>query len=151
MNELQVALTIAMANTYVMAFRAQSYHWNVEGMFFPMFHDFFGDIYDELFSSVDDLAERIRTIDGYAPISLAVVLRHATIAEDQGKPESASEMITMLIRSCDETVASLNKAFSLAEQQQNQGLMDLLATRLDAMAKHAWMLKSTARSIGAAQ
>lgn len=142
MNELQAALTLALANTYVMAFKAQSYHWNVEGMFFPMFHDLFGEIYNGLTTPIDDLAERIRTIDGYAPISITSLLRYATLREDDVKPDRASTMVYNLLGACAETSASLNKAFALAEAQNNQGLMDVLAGQLDAHSKHAWMLKS---------
>ena len=148
MDELQAALTIALANTYVMAFKAQSYHWNVEGMFFPMFHDLFGEIYNELNGSVDDLAERVRTLDGYAPISIVSLLRYATVREDDIKPATASAMVAGLLDACGETSASLNKAFALAEAQNNQGLMDLLAGRLDAHAKIHWMLKSTLKNTG---
>lgn len=142
MNELQIALNIVLANTYVMSFKAQSYHWNVEGMLFPMFHDFFGDLYGELYGSVDTLAERIRTLDGYAPVSMMGLLRYATVREDDVKPNSASAMVSNLLADCAETTTSLNKAFALAEDQNNQGLMDILASRLDALAKHSWMLKS---------
>lgn len=148
MNELQVALTLALANTYVMSFKAQTYHWNVEGMFFPMFHDFFGELYEELYGSVDDLAERIRTLDGYAPVSIASLLRFATVREDDVKPDNVSAMVSNLLVACEETSASLNKAFALAEAQNNQGLMDLIAGRLDAHAKHHWMLKSILKSAG---
>lgn len=148
MNELQVALTLALANTYVMSFKAQTYHWNVEGMFFPMFHDFFGELYEELYGSVDDLAERIRTLDGYAPVSIGALLRFATVREDDVKPDTVSAMVSNLLVACEETSASLNKAFALAEAQNNQGLMDLIAGRLDAHAKHHWMLKSILKSAG---
>ena len=148
MTELQIALKIALANTFMMKFKAQSYHWNVEGMFFPMFHDFFGDIYNELSSPVDDIAERIRTIYGYAPISIADLISASTVVEDVARPVSI-QMMLMGLESCNqEVVSSLNKAFSLAEQENNQGLLDVLAGRLDAHAKHAWMLRSTLKSIG---
>lgn len=149
MNELQAAVTIAMANTYVMGYKAHTYHWNVEGMFFHMFHDLFGEIYDDLNGAVDDLAERIRTIDGYAPISIADLLRYATVREDDVKPATATAMVSNLLDACGETMASLNKAFAVAEQQNNQGLMDLIAGRLDAHAKLHWMLKSTLKNTGA--
>jgi starvation-inducible DNA-binding protein len=149
MTELQIALKIALANTYLMGFKAQSYHWNVEGMFFPMFHDFFGDIYNELSTPIDDIAERIRTIYGYAPISIADLLTAATVMEDVARPVSA-QMMLMSLEGCNqEVIDSLNKAFTLAEQEKNQGLMDVLASRLDAHAKHAWMIRSTLKSIGA--
>lgn len=149
MTELQIALKIALANTYLMGFKAQSYHWNVEGMFFPMFHDFFGDIYNELSTPVDDIAERIRTVYGYAPISIADILTAATVMEDVAKPISVQVMLTNLEGCNQEVIISLNKAFTLAEQENNQGLMDLLAGRLDAHAKHAWMIRSTLKSLGA--
>ena len=149
MTELQIALKIVLANTYLMGFKAQSYHWNVEGMFFPMFHDFFGDIYNELSTPVDDVAERIRTVYGYAPISIADLLTAATVMEDVARPVSV-QMMLMSLEGCNqEVINSLNKAFTLAEQENNQGLMDVLAGRLDAHAKHAWMIRSTLKSIGA--
>lgn len=143
MTQLEIALKIALANTYVMYAKAQSYHWNVEGMFFSMFHDFFGDIYNELHDPIDDLAERIRSLDGYAPISLMDILNAGTVPEDQGRPESVRVMITNLIATNNEVIVSLNKAFEFAELDKNQGVMDILAARLDAHSKHGWMLRAS--------
>ena len=79
MNELQAALKIALANSFVSYFRAQSYHWNYEGSNFSEMHDFFGGVYEEIYSSIDDLAERIRIIDDYAPSNLSNLLASSTI------------------------------------------------------------------------
>lgn len=149
MNELQAALRIVLGNTYVMYAKAQSYHWNVEGMFFPMFHDFFGDIYEELATPIDDIAERIRTLDEYAPGGLTEIVRSATCQEDAARPTNAVEMLRSLQYTNEEVTTSLNKAFQLATAANNQGIADLLAARLDAHAKHAWMIRSTAKTIGA--
>lgn len=143
MNELQVSLNIALANTFLMYFKAHSYHWNVEGMFFSQYHDFFGDLYEELFDAVDPFAEQIRAVDAYAPISLGSILRYGTIGDDIDKPLNIKGMLGNLIASNQQAIDSLNAAFKLAEQQDKQGLMDFLAARLDAHAKHGWMLKSS--------
>jgi len=45
MNEIQAALRVVLANTFVMYFKTHSYHWNVEGVLFSLYHDFFGDLY----------------------------------------------------------------------------------------------------------
>lgn len=148
MNELNASLRIALSNTFIMAFKVQSYHWNVEGMFFPMLHGFFGDLYSSLLTPIDDLAERIRTVDRYAPVSLAEIINAGTIQEDQAKPFNATAMINNLLQANREVTVSLNKAFEFAEQVNNQGLMNLLAERLDAHAKHEWQLKSLLKNIG---
>ena len=69
----------AMANTFVMYFKAQSYHWNVEGINFPQLHEFFGDLYEELQGAVDPFAEQIRALGEYAPKNLDEVFRLKTI------------------------------------------------------------------------
>ena len=148
MNPLQAALQIVLSNTMVMYFKAHSYHWNVEGMFFPQFHDFFGDLYEELHGAVDSIAEQMRAIEAYGPSSLAEVLRNTTCTEDTFRRNSVRDMIDSLLNANTSTVESLNAAFAMAEQQGNQALMDFLAGRLDTHAKHGWMLSATSKSFG---
>lgn len=146
MNELQIALKIALANVYVMAFKSQSYHWNVEGILFSQYHTFFGDLYNALFGSIDDLAERIRTIDGFAPFSIMDTLSAATATEDVSRPISVQQMISNLLVANAQVTQSLNKAFDLAGS--NEGLKNLLADRLDVHGKYNWQLRVALKSIG---
>jgi starvation-inducible DNA-binding protein len=147
-NDLTISLKIVLANTFVMYFRSHSYHWNVEGKYFPQYHDFFGDLYEELHAAIDPLAESIRALDVYAPISLTELYSHKTLVEDVIKPTNLLTMITNLISSNAEVLNSLNKCFELANKQNEQGLADLIASRLDVHKKHAWMLKSCSKSFG---
>lgn len=140
MNELQASLKIALANTFIMYFKAHTYHWNVEGMLFPQFHEFFGDLYEEIYGAVDPLAERIRILGDYAPVSIMDLVNAGTIYEDVEKPASTGDMVNNLITANDETLRVLNKAFLLAAG--DNGLQDFLAGRIDTHAKHGWMLKS---------
>lgn len=147
MNELQASLKIALANTFVMYAKAHSYHWNVEGTNFAQYHEFFGDLYDEVYGAIDPLAEEIRAVDGYAPISVADMLAAATVVEDVVKPASAQQMFGNLMTANQETIVSLNNAFNRAAG--NNGLQNFLADRLDKHAKHGWMLKSFQKQFGA--
>lgn len=142
MNELQASLKIVLANTFAMYFKAHSYHWNVEGPNFSEYHKFLGDLYDELFGAIDPIAEHIRTLDTYAPISMGDLHSGQTIRDDLDRPGTAQEMFNRLLAANDQVVSALHKTFQLAEIGNNQGLMNYIADRLDIHAKHAWMLKS---------
>lgn len=143
MNELQAALKIAHANTFVMYFKAHSFHWNVEGINFPTYHEFFSDLYTDLFSAVDPLAEELRALDGYAPKSLAELYNSATIVENTDiVGDSVREMLNSLLVDNNEVINSLNKVFTLASDANEQGLADLVAGRLDTHKKHSWQIKS---------
>mgnify|MGYP001181021619 CR=1 FL=1 len=141
-NELKATLQIVVANTYQMYFKAHSYHWNVEGMYFSQLHDFFGDLYEEVFAAVDAAAEQMRTLDEYAPGTLSDIIKQATISEDAAKPEDCHEMLQNLLDANEEVMVSLNKLFEQASDDDVQGLADWAAGRIDTHAKHRWMIRS---------
>jgi len=145
MNELQAALKIALANTFVMYFKAHSYHWNVEGPNFNDYHGFFGGLYDELQGAIDPIAEHIRTIDGYAPVSLMDLYDAKTVQEDTSRILFTKQMFVNLIESNDQVIASLNKAYDLANYTKQNGLSNFIQDRLDIHAKHGWQLKSLSK------
>lgn len=135
----------AMANTFVMYFKAQSYHWNVEGINFPQLHEFFGNLYEELQGAVDPFAEEIRALGEYAPKNLDEVFRLKTIDGDN-VATSASAMVADLLIANDQSIVTLNKLFGELDAAGEQGFADFVAGRLDAHKKHGWMLKSILKS-----
>jgi starvation-inducible DNA-binding protein len=142
MEELTASLHIAVANTFVMYFKSHSYHWNVEGKDFSQYHDFLGELYEELYGAVDPLSERIRVIGQYAPHSLKDLLDSSTIDEDKDKPETPEEMFQNLLDANIKVQDSLNKVFELASSANKQGIADFAAGRLDVHDKHGWFLRS---------
>lgn len=141
MNETLIAAKIALANTFVLYFKAQSYHWNVEGMFFSQFHDFFGELYAEVYGAVDPMAEEIRALGAYAPRSLNEMYQYKTI-NDLNDAESVQDMLADLVNANATTIESLNKLFDLLSEEKKQGFADFVAGRIDAHEKHGWMLRS---------
>jgi starvation-inducible DNA-binding protein len=134
-------LKVLLASTNSLSIKAQNFHWNVEGDNFPQYHEFFGNFYEEVYGSVDKVAEYIRTLDSYAPGSLS---RYAelTIIEDQVKIPRPHLMFAELLSDNGKMIDLLNGCFSSAEDENKQGIANFIAERLDAHEKHSWMLRS---------
>ena len=134
-------LKVLLASVNSLSIKAQNFHWNVEGDNFPQYHEFFGNFYEEVYSSVDRIAEYIRTLDSYAPGSLS---RYAelTIIEDQVKIPRPNLMFAELLSDNGKMIDLLNGCFSSAEEENKQGIANFIAERLDAQEKHGWMLRS---------
>ena len=130
-----------LADTFAMYLKAHNYHWNVEGPNFPQYHEFFGNLYEELHGAVDPIAEEIRSLDAYAPGSFSRFMELTEI-EDETNVPMAREMALKLIRDNDMVLNTFNVAFKLADQFDRQGLADFIAGRIDTHNKHAWMLRS---------
>lgn len=148
MSELSAALKVLLANHTFMYYKIASYHWNVEGLEFSQFHDFYGDLYADVYGAIDDIAENIRKVDDYAPISLSELYNYKTIDENTTKIDLIRDQLATIIVDNDKVIESLNKVFSIANAKNEQGLADYVAGRLDTHKKHAWMLKASAKNVG---
>jgi starvation-inducible DNA-binding protein len=142
MDELVQAMKKALADTFAFYLKAHGFHWNVEGRTFAQDHAFFGTIYEEVYGSLDQFAEEIRTMDAYAPASFARFSELTTI-EDEIKILNAQGMYEKLLADNSIVMASVEQAYELAEAAHNHGLSNFLAERQDAHAKHAWQLRAT--------
>ena len=61
-----------LGDTYVLYFKAHTFHWNIKGPHFPSYHLLLEKHYEELFEKVDMIAERIRALDHPTPPNLKV-------------------------------------------------------------------------------
>lgn len=145
MDELSQALKIVLANHYAYSLKAQNFHWNVEGPDFKQYHDLFAGIYEEVYGSVDTIAERVRTIGYYTPGSFRRYLELSQV-EDQVEIPNSRSMIEKLLADINVIQSSIKVCYDLAEQNSNHGLSNLMAERQDAFAKHAWMLTATLKN-----
>ena len=129
------------ADAFTFYLKAHFYHWNVEGPDFPQYHDFLQNLYQEVFASVDTLAELIRTLDSYAPGTLARLKELTTIEETDDVPD-AKTMMTRLLQENNILRASLLTAYTTADTTGEVGISNFLQDRIQAHEKHAWMLRS---------
>lgn len=143
MSTLTVSLNQCLANTFEMYQRAHGMHWNVEGINFPLYHDFFGSLYEEIYGSIDQFAEEIRACGDYAIFGTkAFSLTNQLPTCECGDMTDVKSMLQSLLECNDIVLNCLNHCFSLAESEKYQGLMDFLAGRIDAHKKHGWQISS---------
>jgi starvation-inducible DNA-binding protein len=148
MNELTTAIKVLLANATVMYYKAHQFHWNVEGIEFTQYHEFFGDLYIDVYNSVDPIAELLRKLDDYAPVSIDDLYKYKTLEEESTRVVLLSDILASLLKANEEVLASLNKVFTIANANKQQGVCNFIADRIDTHQKHAWFLRASAKKIG---
>lgn len=141
MSELTDALKVTLADTVTLKYKAQGYHWNVEGNDFPQYHDFFGTIYEDFDGAVDTLAELIRRMGEYAPFKLT---RFAELTQvgDTDVTSDPDVMSADLYKWIVASIEQLKDVFDLATASREQGIANFIADRIDMEEKWAWQLRS---------
>jgi len=134
-------MKVVLADSFAFYLKAQQYHWNVEGPDFPQYHEFLGDLYEEVHTSIDMIAEQIRSLGEYAPGSFSRFTELTSITDSRNSP-TATEMMMTLLNDNQIVLNTLMETYKLAEEYDEIGLSNFIQDRYDAHKKHAWMIKS---------
>jgi|TARA_Y100001960_G_scaffold83441_1_gene89098 starvation-inducible DNA-binding protein len=135
-------LRVVLANSYTLYLKTHNYHWNVTGPSFKSLHDLFEVQYTELATAVDDIAERIRALDAYAPGSFKEFLELTTL-EEAKSGISADEMLEDMIKSQTALIDSVKDALEAASADEDEVTAGILGERLSVHEKARWMLKAS--------
>ena len=139
--EIAQGLSRFLADTYSLYLKTHHFHWNVTGPQFTTLHTLFETQYTELWAAVDEIAERIRALDEYAPGTYSQFAKLTSIKESEGVPP-AKTMILELLEGHEAVARTARSVYPAAEKGGDEATLDLLTGRLQVHEKTAWMLRS---------
>jgi starvation-inducible DNA-binding protein len=140
-KKIAEGLSRFLADTYTLYLKTHFFHWNVTGPQFRTLHLMFEEQYNELWLAVDLVAERIRSLDVYAPGTYKDFAKLTSIKETDGVP-NAQDMIRELVAGHETVVRTARSIFPVVDKASDEASADLLTQRLQLHEKTAWMLRS---------
>ncbi|MEN4012872.1 MAG: DNA starvation/stationary phase protection protein [Chloroflexota bacterium] len=133
-----------LADEHVLMLKAHNYHWNVLGEAFDPLHKLFGEQYDQIGESVDEIAERARMLGGKAVGTLSEYLALTRLSEHPGEYPDAMTMITNLLNDHETLIGILREDVDAsAEKFGDVGSSDFLTGLLRMHEKMAWFLRAS--------
>ena len=135
-------LSHLLADTYTLYLTTHNFHWNVTGPMFNTLHQMFMVQYTELWTAVDPIAERIRSLGHAAPGSYAQFGKLASVPDAPSMPPKALEMVRILVAGHEAVARTARQLFPLADKASDEPTADLLTQRLTVHEQTAWMLRS---------
>lgn len=147
MNEKNTGLAGQLAHllgdAVTLKFITHGYHWNVMGSDFAEFHEFFGNIYEDVDGSIDPLAENLLKLGFDAPYFLSDFTELTCL---NGAPRITDGSSAAMLQSFLELNTSISKclrtAFGEANASNEQGIANFLAERIDMHHKWEWQTKA---------
>ncbi|MBQ4915077.1 DNA starvation/stationary phase protection protein [Maribacter sp. MMG018] len=137
------ALSIILADEYVLYTKTRNAHWNVEGPDFYDKHKFFETQYEELAERIDNIAERIRSLGHYAPATLKEFLALTHLTEREQNDNSSTGFIKELLQDHETICIHLREIIiPLADTYKDLGTSDFITALLEEHEKTAWFLRA---------
>lgn len=142
--EIAQGLKHLLADSYTLYLQTHNFHWNVTGPQFRELHLMFEEHYTELATAVDEIAERIRTLDVPAPGTYKELAQLSAVKEVDGVPGS-KEMVDILTTGHEQVVKTCRSVVELAQKGGDESTLALASDRMRIHEKTAWMLRALNR------
>ena len=140
-SRLSESLNQVLADSYALMALTHLAHWNVEGPGFFALHTAFQQQYEELFTAIDEIAERVRALGTYAIGGLSQLARIAQM-EEFSSPRPQEDYVRQLLAANAKLVADAEKARDIAGEVNDPESQDLMIGRITLHQKTIWMLTS---------
>ena len=128
-----------LGNVISAKFLAHGAHWNVKGVLFSQFHEFFGEIYEDYDNAIDPLAENIRKLDVDAPFTLPQFVADTEI--DATFVGGDPVQLSLAIYKANEIlIGDIVETLDCADDLNQQGIYNFLADLQDRFGKWHWQL-----------
>ena len=141
--DLNEELTELLADVFSFYLRAHGAHWNVKGSDFSEYHKLFNEIYEDVYGSVDPIAENLRKLGSLAPFTFPSLISLRTIEDAPTTLQDPMALAGDLLTANDIVIDQISDAFDCATAYGQQGVANFLADRLDKHQFWKWQLTAS--------
>src|SRR5436190_13368980 len=132
-----------LADEFLLYLKTRNAHWNIEGSDFHTMHKFFEEQYEQLDEIMDEVAERIRMLDHYAPATVKSYLELTHLTEQSGEKNDSAGFINGLLGDHESIIIRLRENINLfANKLNDHGTSDFITGLMETHEKMAWMLRA---------
>ncbi len=135
-----------LADEFILYTKTRNAHWNVEGTDFHEKHKFFEAQYEQLDETMDDVAERIRSLGHYAPATLKSYLELTHLSEQSRSANDGAGFAKELLGDHESIIIRLRENINhFANDLHDAGSSDFITGLMEKHEKMAWMLRAQLR------
>ncbi len=134
-------LNVLLADYQMFYQNLRGLHWNIKGKEFFELHVKFEEYYDEAVVKVDEIAERILTLEGEPLHTFSDYIAKSEIKEAKGIT-NGTEGVETIVQNFSVLILKEREILSLAADAEDEGTVSLMSDYISETEKTLWMLNS---------
>lgn len=139
--ELSKILNQLLADYEIFYQNLRGFHWNIKGREFFELHTKFEELYDDAFIKIDEIAERILTLEGEPLHTYTDYLKTSTIKEAKSVTNGV-EGVKIIVKNFSTIITIEREILELANEANDEGTVSLMSDYITQTEKTLWMLNS---------
>ena len=139
------AINGTLADTYALYLKTKNFHWHVAGPRFRDLHLMFDEQAQQLFGTVDIIAERARKNDGDTLTSIGSIAKHSRIKDQDSTSVGPDAMVKELQSDNEVLQKRLVELKEASEQASDYATSALVDEWIDSCEERIWFLRQTGK------
>lgn len=143
-KELVIKLNDLLANYQLFYQNLRGLHWNIKGKEFFELHLKFEELYNDAVIKIDEIAERILTLEGEPLHTFSDYLKTTDIEEEKNIINGPLG-VKIIVKNFTSLIEKERIILSLASNANDEGTVSLMSDYISQTEKTLWMLNSYLR------
>ncbi len=143
-DDLIIKLNDLLANYQLFYQNLRGLHWNIKGKEFFELHLKFEELYNDAIIKVDEIAERILTLEGEPFHTFSDYLKITQIKEEKSII-NGTKGVEVVVKNFSTLIRKERIILSLASNADDEGTVSLMSDYISQTEKTLWMLNSYLR------
>jgi starvation-inducible DNA-binding protein len=139
-KDISGALTILVADMFALYLKTKNFHWHMSGPHFRDYHLLLDEQADQIFTTTDAIAERVRKIGGTTLRSIGHVSRLQRLLDNDADYVTPLDMLAELRDDNKQLAAHLRETHGLCDEHGDVASASLLETWIDEAERRTWFL-----------
>jgi len=140
-KQLAGSLNDLLANYQIFYMNVRGYHWNIKGEKFFELHVKFEELYTDLLTKIDEIAERILTLGSRPAHTYSDYLNNTAIPEKKDISDG-TEAVRAIVDSFTTLLAKQRELLALSDEADDEGTNALMSDYITEQEKTVWMYGS---------
>lgn len=129
-----------VANAFIIYLNYKHYHWQTFGPLFRDLHLLFDEFAEEVYGTIDVMAERVRMI-GQNPVSRIEEFQKTASVKSAADTDDMREMIEEADNNAIQIIMEMRGAIKTADENDDPGTADVLTRFVQIYERHEWWLR----------
>jgi starvation-inducible DNA-binding protein len=134
-----------VANAFALYVKTKNFHWHLSGPNFRDFHKMLDEQAEEIYASIDPLAERVRKIGGTTIMSISHIAKLQTLSDNNDSFVSPANMLLELLKDNKQVAEDMRRAHGICDDEKDVATSSLLEVYIDETERRSWFLFESSR------
>lgn len=145
-RDISAELNTLLADIFAIYLKTKNFHWHMSGPYFRDYHLLLDDQSDEIYATVDPVAERVRKLGGTTLRSIGQIARLQRLSNNDADFVTPADMLAELREDNTRLAAYMRETHALCDHYNDVATASLLENWIDQAERRVWFLFESGRT-----